>query len=83
MSTVVAARLQKVIIRQMGMTVTDAARQLRIARPTLSNVLNGNADLSVDLALQMEAVFKIDPKRLLVAQLEEQIAAARNRRAAK
>jgi antitoxin HigA-1 len=77
MSAVVAARLQKVIIGQMGMTVTDAARQLQIARPSLSNVLNGNAELSVDLALRLEAVFMIDPKRLLVAQLEEQIAAAR------
>ncbi len=77
MSAVVSARLQKLITRQMGMTVTDAARQLQIARPNLSNVIHGSAELSVDLALKLESVFKIDARRLLVAQLDEQIDAAR------
>ena len=40
-----------------GMTVTAAAKLLKIGRPRLSMVLNGRAKLSSDLAKRMEAAF--------------------------
>lgn len=76
----VSQRLHKAIIVKCGLTVTEAARQLQIARPALSNVLHGHAELSVDLALKVEAAFHLNAKRLLVAQLQEQLEAARIRR---
>lgn len=39
----------------LGLSVTDAARQLGVARVTLSRVLNGRAAVSPEMALRIEA----------------------------
>ena len=39
-----------------GVSVTEAAQKLGVSRVTLSRVLNGNAAISVSLALKLEAV---------------------------
>lgn len=76
--TTVADRLMRELIIRRKATVTDLARELGISRPALSNVLNGNAELSVELAVRIErSGFGLDAKKLLLAQLEEQIADAR------
>ena len=38
----------------LGLTVTEAARVLGIARHTLSRVLNGHAGVSPDMAIRLE-----------------------------
>jgi plasmid maintenance system antidote protein VapI len=75
-SKTVAERLQHALLRN-GATVTDVAKALVIGRPALSNVLNGNAALSIPLALKIEAVFGLKARALLVAQLDQNIGAAR------
>ncbi len=40
-----------------GMTVTAAAKRLGVGRPALSNLLNGNAALSEEMALRLERTF--------------------------
>ena len=59
-----------------GMTVTEAARRLGVGRPALSNLLNGRAALSQDMALRLEGTFGSDRARLL----ELQASADRDRR---
>ena len=59
-----------------GMTVTEAARRLGVGRPALSNLLNGRASLSQDMALRLEATFGADRAKLL----ERQAASDRERR---
>ena len=59
-----------------GMTVTEAARRLGVGRPALSNLLNGRAALSQEMALRMEGTFGADRTKLL----ELQAASDRNRR---
>ena len=49
-------------------SITDAAKMLGIGRPALSFVLNGRADLSVELAYNIERVFKYDALDLLLRQ---------------
>jgi addiction module HigA family antidote len=66
------------VIVQGGQTVTDAAARLQMSRPSLSNVVNGNAALSIELALRIEREFGLDARKLLVAQLDEDIAKARS-----
>ena len=51
-----------------GMTVTEAARKLGVGRPALSNLLNGRAALSQNMALRLEATFGADRARLLELQ---------------
>ena len=41
-------------IEAAGLTVTEAARLLGCARPTLSRVLNGRAAISAQMALALE-----------------------------
>ena len=57
-----------------GLSVSEAARQLGVGRPALSNLLNGNAKLSRDMALKLERVFGADANMLIrrQAELEEQ-----------
>lgn len=67
----------KAEIEKRGLSVTDAAPMLGIVRPSLSIVLNGRGALSIALALRLETEFGMDARKLLVAQLDEDIAAAR------
>ena len=43
------------VLPSLGLTVTDAAQQLRITRVALSRVLNGKAAISPDMALRLAA----------------------------
>ena len=51
-----------------GMTVTKAAKLLGVGRPALSNFLNGNADLSPEMALRLERTFRADRESLMERQ---------------
>ena len=53
-----------------GMSVTEAARRLGVGRPALSNLLNGRAALSQDMALRLEGTFGADRAKLLELQAE-------------
>ena len=49
-----ASILREDIFPQLGMTVTQAAKQLGVSRVQLSRVLNEHAGISPDLALRLE-----------------------------
>ncbi len=51
------ARIRAEVI-PMGMSVTKAAQLAGVGRPALSNLLNGNAALSADMAARLEKAFK-------------------------
>ena len=53
-----------------GMSVTEAAKQLGVGRPALSNLLNGRASLSAQMALRLEEVFGADRQSLLDRQAD-------------
>ena len=50
------------------MAVKEAAKLLGVGRPALSNLLNGNADLSPEMAARLEKVFGADQQDLLKKQ---------------
>jgi len=52
------------------MAVKDAAKLLDIGRPALSNLLNGNADLSPEMASRLKKAFNVDSEKLLKMQAE-------------
>lgn len=45
------------VIKEHGLTVTEAAALLKVTRPALSNVLNGHADISPEMSLRISKVF--------------------------
>jgi addiction module HigA family antidote len=53
-----------------GMPVKQAAKLLDVGRPALSNLLNGNAALSPEMAARLEKAFGADPQKLLKLQAE-------------
>lgn len=46
--------LREDILPALGLSVTKAAEQLNVSRPTLSRVLNGHAAISPEMALRIE-----------------------------
>ena len=46
--------LREDVLPALGLTVTDAAEQLRVTRAALSRILNGHAAISPELALRIE-----------------------------
>ena len=62
---------EQVIPRDMS--VSAAAKRLGVGRPALSNLLNGNASLSSEMALRLEKAFGASSQKLLELQAEAQI----------
>jgi addiction module HigA family antidote len=52
--------LKEDILPALGLTVTQAAKQLGVTRAALSRVLNGKAAISPTMALRLEAWLGVD-----------------------
>ncbi len=61
------ARVRSEVI-PAGMSVTKAAQLMGVGRPALSNLLNGNASLSSEMASRLEKAFKVPRSELLEMQ---------------
>jgi antitoxin HigA-1 len=70
--------LRTEIVDAYGLSVTNAARILRVSRPTLSSLLNARADLSGDMALRFEKAFGVDMETLMRMQNSWDIARTRS-----
>ena len=44
-------------LEPLGLTVTEGAKVLRVARHTLSRVINGQAGISPEMAIRLEKAF--------------------------
>jgi antitoxin HigA-1 len=71
--------LRAEVIEAHKLTVTEAARILRVARPTLSSLVNARANLSGEMALRFEKAFGVDMETLMRMQNSYDIAQARRR----
>jgi addiction module HigA family antidote len=69
----------KVEVIPMGMSVTKAAQLMGVGRPALSNLLNGNAALSADMAARLEKAFKYPLKDLMEMQARYEAALAKGK----
>jgi len=52
--------LRKDILPALGLTVTEAAKQLGVTRATLSRVINEKAAISPEMALRLEGWLGVD-----------------------
>ncbi|GGC14984.1 transcriptional regulator [Novosphingobium endophyticum] len=69
--------LRDELITPHGLSVTQAARHLGVTRPAMSNLLNGKAGLSADMALRFERAFGISADTLMRMQSAYELAQAR------
>ncbi len=65
------------VLGPLGLSVARAATALGVRRATLSDVLNGNATLSAEMALRLEKAFGISMDLLLKMQAGYDAAQAR------
>ena len=69
--------LRTEIVQAHGLSVTEAAKILRVSRPTLSTLLNAKSDLSGEMALRFEKAFGVDMETLMRMQNSYDIAQTR------
>ena len=71
--------IREEVIRALGLSVTRAAKILRVRRATLSDVTNGKASVSAEMALRLEKAFGVSMDLLLRMQAGYDAAQARLR----
>jgi antitoxin HigA-1 len=71
--------LRTEIVEAYDLSVTDAAKILRVSRPALSSLLNAKADLSGDMALRFEKAFGVPMDTLMRMQNSYDIVRTRER----
>lgn len=67
------------ILDDLHLAVTEAAEVLGVRRATLSDLVNGNAALSPEMALRIENAFAVDTDMLLRLQAWHDAVAMRRR----
>ncbi len=67
------------IVEPLQLTVSAAAKVLRVSRPALSTLLNGRSNLSGDMALRIEKAFGVKMDTLMRMQSAWDIAQTRKR----
>ena len=73
--------LRTEIVEPHGLTVTDTAEKLHVTRQAMSNLLNGSAGLSADMAIRFEKAFGVLADTMLRMQAAYDLAQARMREA--
>lgn len=73
------AFIKSEIIEGHDLTVTAGARALGVTRQALSELLNGRASLSPDMAIRLEKAFGVSMETLLRMQTSFDISRARER----
>lgn len=73
--------IRRNLLEPLGLKVADAARRMKINRPTFSNVLDGKHAVSRDLAYKLEALTGCDPDLILAMQAAHDSAKDRTKRA--
>jgi antitoxin HigA-1 len=66
-------------LKPLGLTVTAAAEALGVTRKALSDLLNGHAGVSPDMAIRLEQVFGSTADTWLRMQMQRDLWEARQR----
>lgn len=69
--------LRREIVEPAGLSVTAAAARLHVTRQAMSNLLNGSAGLSADMAIRFEKAFGLKAETMMRMQAAHELAQAR------
>ena len=61
--------LRELCLEPLGISVTDAAKALGVARKTLSSILNGRSGISPEMAIRLGKAFDTSPESWLNQQV--------------
>ena len=62
--------IRELCIEPLGLSVTEAAAALGVSRKTLSNILNGHAGISPEMAVRLSIAFDTTSESWLNQQLQ-------------
>lgn len=62
--------IKALCIEPLGLSVTDAAKALGVSRKTVSNILNGHAGISPEMAVRLSIAFNTTSESWLNQQLQ-------------
>lgn len=62
--------IKELCIEPLGLTVTEAAEALGVSRKTLSNILNGRAGISPEMAVRLSIAFNTSSESWLNQQTQ-------------
>ena len=62
--------LRGLCLEPLGLSVTDTARALGVARKTLSSILNGRSGISPEMAIRLGKAFDTSPESWLNQQVQ-------------
>jgi addiction module HigA family antidote len=79
MAPVHPGRIVKGAIDELALSVTDAATVLNVARPTLSNLINGKAGISPEMAVRLSKTIGSTPGFWLRLQMNYELARVEKR----
>ena len=68
--------LRRNFVEPYGLDVTETARRLGVTRPPMSNLLNGKAALSPEMAIRFQKAFGVRATTLLRMQANYDLAQA-------
>ncbi|MEO5773826.1 MAG: HigA family addiction module antitoxin [Sphingomicrobium sp.] len=69
--------LKRNVVEPFGLTVTEAAERLHVTRQAMSNLLNGKAGVSAEMAIRFEKAFGLKADTLMRMQAAHELALAR------
>ena len=69
--------LKRNIVDHFELSVTEVAERLHVTRQAMSNLLNGNAGLSAEMAIRFEKAFGLNAETLVRMQAAHELAQAR------
>ncbi len=73
-------RFIRMFVIPAHLSVTQAAAVLGVGRPALSNMLNGNAGVSVEMAIRLESAFGASAVELVIKQALHDLRVAKDSR---
>lgn len=62
--------LRDLCLEPLGISVTDAAKALGVARKTLSSILNGHSGISPEMAIRLGKAFDTTPESWMNQQVQ-------------
>jgi addiction module HigA family antidote len=74
--------IRELCLNPLGLSVSDAAKALGISRKTLSEILNGRAGISPEMAIRLAIAFDTTPESWMNQQTQHDLWKASKRRKA-
>jgi addiction module HigA family antidote len=68
--------LKELCLEPLGISITDAAKALGVARKTLSAIVNGRSGISPEMAIRLGKAFDTSPESWLNQQVQYDLSEA-------